>query len=71
MVGSAIATGVRIANQKLSVWIPTGDGDSLAIGGNHFIHIIRRNLDVNILLFNNKIYGLTKGQYSQHLKWDQ
>ena len=61
---SAIATGVRIANQKLSVWIPTGDGDSLAIGGNHFIHIIRRNLDVNILLFNNKIYGLTKGQYS-------
>lgn len=61
---NAIATGVRIANPKLSVWIPTGDGDSMAIGGNHFIHIIRRNLDVNIMLFNNKIYGLTKGQYS-------
>jgi len=61
---NAIATGVRIANPKLSVWIPTGDGDSMAIGGNHFIHIVRRNLDVNIMLFNNKIYGLTKGQYS-------
>ena len=61
---NAIATGVRIANPELSVWIPTGDGDSMAIGGNHFIHIIRRNLDVNIMLFNNKIYGLTKGQYS-------
>ncbi len=61
---AAIATGVKIANPTLSVWIATGDGDSMAIGGNHFIHIIRRNLDVNILLFNNKIYGLTKGQYS-------
>lgn len=60
----AIATGVKISNPKLSVWIASGDGDSLAIGGNHFIHIIRRNLDVNILLFNNQIYGLTKGQYS-------
>jgi 2-oxoglutarate ferredoxin oxidoreductase subunit beta len=55
---------VKIANPKLSTWIATGDGDSLAIGGNHFIHIIRRNVDVNILLFNNQIYGLTKGQYS-------
>lgn len=61
---NAIASGVKIANPSLSVWINTGDGDSLAIGGNHFIHIIRRNLDVNILLFNNQIYGLTKGQYS-------
>jgi 2-oxoglutarate ferredoxin oxidoreductase subunit beta len=61
---NAVATGVKIANRGLSVWIVTGDGDSLAIGGNHFIHIIRRNLDVNIMLFNNKIYGLTKGQYS-------
>lgn len=61
---TAIASGVKVANPKLSVWIVTGDGDSMAIGGNHFIHIIRRNIDVNILLFNNKIYGLTKGQYS-------
>ncbi|MDR1758712.1 MAG: 2-oxoacid:ferredoxin oxidoreductase subunit beta [Bacteroidales bacterium] len=61
---NAIATGVRLFNRNLSVWIATGDGDSLAIGGNHFVHIIRRNLDVNILLFNNEIYGLTKGQYS-------
>jgi len=59
-----IASGVKIANPGLSVWIATGDGDSMAIGGNHFIHTIRRNLDVNILLFNNQIYGLTKGQYS-------
>jgi 2-oxoglutarate/2-oxoacid ferredoxin oxidoreductase subunit beta len=61
---AAIATGVKLSNPGLSVWIATGDGDSMAIGGNHFIHIIRRNLDVNILLFNNQIYGLTKGQYS-------
>lgn len=60
----AIASGIKIANPKLSVWIVTGDGDSMAIGGNHLIHILRRNIDVNILLFNNKIYGLTKGQYS-------
>ena len=59
-----IATGIKAANPDLSVWIVTGDGDSMAIGGNHFIHIMRRNIDVNILLFNNKIYGLTKGQYS-------
>ncbi len=61
---NAIATGVKVANPHLSVWIATGDGDSMAIGGNHFIHIIRRNVDVNIMLFNNQIYGLTKGQYS-------
>lgn len=61
---TAIASGVKIANPGLSVWIVTGDGDAMAIGGNHFIHIIRRNIDVNLLLFNNRIYGLTKGQYS-------
>lgn len=61
---SAIATGVKLANPKLSVWIATGDGDSLAIGGNHFIHLIRRNIDVNLIMFNNEIYGLTKGQFS-------
>lgn len=61
---TAIATGVKVANPSLSVWVATGDGDSLAIGGNHFIHAVRRNVDINILLFNNKIYGLTKGQYS-------
>ncbi|HJX71459.1 MAG TPA: 2-oxoacid:ferredoxin oxidoreductase subunit beta [Bacteroidales bacterium] len=60
----AIASGIKIANPKLSVWVITGDGDSMAIGGNHFIHILRRNINVNILLFNNKIYGLTKGQFS-------
>ena len=61
---SAISTGVKVANPRLSVWQVTGDGDALAIGGNHFIHAIRRNIDINILLFNNEIYGLTKGQYS-------
>lgn len=61
---SVIATGVKVANPKLSVWQITGDGDALAIGGNHFIHAIRRNIDMNIILFNNQIYGLTKGQYS-------
>tara|TARA_R110002050_G_scaffold286088_1_gene436139 strand:- start:94048 stop:95061 length:1014 start_codon:yes stop_codon:yes gene_type:complete len=60
----AIATGVKLANPKLSVWQITGDGDALAIGGNHFIHAMRRNIDINILLFNNRIYGLTKGQFS-------
>src|SRR5437879_2851011 len=60
----AIATGLKASRPDLSVWIVTGDGDALSIGGNHLIHILRRNLDVNILLFNNKIYGLTKGQYS-------
>jgi 2-oxoglutarate/2-oxoacid ferredoxin oxidoreductase subunit beta len=61
---SAIASGVKVANPDLSVWQITGDGDALAIGGNHFIHAIRRNIDINIILFNNEIYGLTKGQYS-------
>jgi len=61
---AAIASGVKIANPELSVWDITGDGDALAIGGNHFIHAIRRNIDINIILFNNEIYGLTKGQYS-------
>ena len=61
---SAIASGVKTANPELSVWQITGDGDALAIGGNHFIHAVRRNVDLNILLFNNEIYGLTKGQYS-------
>ena len=60
----AIATGLKAARPDLSVWVVTGDGDGLSIGGNHLIHILRRNLDVNILLFNNRIYGLTKGQYS-------
>ena len=61
---SAIASGVKTANPDLSVWQITGDGDALAIGGNHFIHLVRRNIDLNILLFNNEIYGLTKGQFS-------
>ncbi|MCF8363806.1 MAG: 2-oxoacid:ferredoxin oxidoreductase subunit beta [Prolixibacteraceae bacterium] len=62
--GAAIASGVKSANPKLQVWQITGDGDAMAIGGNHFIHTIRRNIDMNLVLFNNKIYGLTKGQYS-------
>ena len=61
---SAIATGVKTANPALTVWQITGDGDCLAIGGNHFIHAVRRNIDLNIILINNEIYGLTKGQYS-------
>ena len=59
-----IASGAKIANPNLSVWVTTGDGDSLAIGGNHFIHCLRRNMDIKVILFNNQIYGLTKGQYS-------
>lgn len=59
-----IASGVKLANPDLSVWIITGDGDAMAIGGNHFIHVLRRNIDLNIILFNNEIYGLTKGQFS-------
>lgn len=62
--GAAVATGVKVANPDLSVWLSTGDGDCLAIGGNHFIHAVRRNIDINMILMNNKIYGLTKGQYS-------
>jgi len=60
----AVATGIKITNPDLSVWIVSGDGDALSIGGNHLIHMMRRNLDVRIMLFDNRIYGLTKGQYS-------
>ena len=60
----AIASGLKIARPELSVWVATGDGDGLSIGGNHLLHAMRRNLDINIILFNNRIYGLTKGQYS-------
>ena len=60
----AVATGVKLANPELDVWIITGDGDALSIGGNHTMHLLRRNLDCQLLLFNNEIYGLTKGQYS-------
>jgi len=60
----AFATGLKLANPELSVWQITGDGDALSIGGNHFIHVLRRNVDIQLLLFNNRIYGLTKGQYS-------
>ena len=60
----SVATGVKVANPDLSVWIITGDGDGLSIGGNHLLHLLRRNINVNVLLFNNRIYGLTKGQYS-------
>ena len=61
---NAIATGVKVANPDLQVWVITGDGDGLSIGGNHMIHSLRRNVDMKIVLFNNEIYGLTKGQYS-------
>jgi 2-oxoglutarate ferredoxin oxidoreductase subunit beta len=60
----AIASGLKLSNPDLSVWVITGDGDAMAIGGNHFIHVLRRNIDLNIVLFNNEIYGLTKGQFS-------
>jgi len=60
----AFATGIKLANPHLDVWIASGDGDLLSIGGNHTLHLMRRNVDVNVLLFNNRIYGLTKGQYS-------
>ena len=60
----AIATGIKLANPELDVWVMTGDGDGLSIGGNHLLHVLRRNVDVTVLLFNNRIYGLTKGQYS-------
>jgi len=61
---TAVASGLKASRPELSVWIVTGDGDGLSIGGNHTIHLLRRNFDVNIMLFNNQIYGLTKGQYS-------
>jgi 2-oxoglutarate ferredoxin oxidoreductase subunit beta len=60
----AVATGVKLANPELDVWLVTGDGDGLSIGGNHLLHVLRRNVDLQIILFNNEIYGLTKGQYS-------
>ena len=60
----ALATGVKLANPELDIWVVTGDGDALSIGGNHLLHVLRRNVDLQILLFNNEIYGLTKGQYS-------
>ena len=60
----AFATGVKLANPRLDVWLVTGDGDALSIGGNHLLHVLRRNVDMQILLFNNEVYGLTKGQYS-------
>ena len=60
----AVATGIKLANPELDVWVITGDGDGLSIGGNHMLHALRRNVDLNIILFNNEIYGLTKGQYS-------
>jgi len=60
----AVATGIKLGNPELAVWIVTGDGDALSIGGNHIIHVLRRNVDLKILLFDNRIYGLTKGQYS-------
>ena len=62
--GGAVATGVKTSHPELTVWQMSGDGDCLAIGGNHFIHEIRRNVDLNVCMFNNRIYGLTKGQYS-------
>ena len=66
---TAVSTGIKVANPTLTVWQACGDGDALAIGGNHFIHAIRRNIDINVILFNNRIYGLTKGQYSPTSKF--
>ncbi|MCQ2177815.1 MAG: 2-oxoacid:ferredoxin oxidoreductase subunit beta [Bacteroidales bacterium] len=66
---TAISTGIKVANPSLSIWQACGDGDALAIGGNHFIHAIRRNVNINVVLFNNRIYGLTKGQYSPTSKF--
>ena len=68
---TAVASGVKTANPNLSVWVITGDGDGLSIGGNHLIHALRRNIDMNIILFNNETYGLTKGQYSPTTKQGQ
>jgi 2-oxoglutarate/2-oxoacid ferredoxin oxidoreductase subunit beta len=65
---SAIATGLKLSNPSLRVWQISGDGDALAIGGNHFIHTVKRNIDINIIIFNNEIYGLTKGQFSPTTK---
>src|SRR5476651_2262445 len=60
----AVASGLKMTNPDLSVWVITGDGDGLSIGGNHLMHMLRRNIDIKVLLFNNRIYGLTKGQFS-------
>jgi 2-oxoglutarate ferredoxin oxidoreductase subunit beta len=68
---AAIATGVKLANPDLSVWVMTGDGDAMAIGGNHFIHLIRRNINIKMVIFNNEIYGLTKGQFSPTSQMEQ
>ena len=68
---TAIATGIKLGNPDLSVWVITGDGDAMAIGGNHFIHLIRRNLDIKVVIFNNEIYGLTKGQFSPTSRMEQ
>ena len=61
---TAVASGLRLTREDLDIWVVTGDGDALSIGGNHLIHLLRRNLNLNVMLFNNEIYGLTKGQYS-------
>jgi len=63
-----VATGVKVANPDLSVWMITGDGDGLSIGANHLLHLLRRNLDINVLLFNNRIYGLPKANTVRHLR---
>ncbi|MGE3854652.1 MAG: thiamine pyrophosphate-dependent enzyme, partial [Planctomycetota bacterium] len=60
----AFATGIKLADPSLNVWLVTGDGDGLSIGGNHLMHVMRRNVGIKLMLFNNRIYGLTKGQYS-------
>jgi 2-oxoglutarate/2-oxoacid ferredoxin oxidoreductase subunit beta len=67
----AVATGLKLARPDLTIWVITGDGDALSIGGNHFMHLIRRNVDLKLILFNNQIYGLTKGQYQPAGHQDQ
>ena len=64
----AVATGVKLANPELDVWVITGDGDAMSIGGNHFTHVLRRNINMKILMFNNRIYGLTEDNIHPHLK---
>jgi 2-oxoglutarate/2-oxoacid ferredoxin oxidoreductase subunit beta len=68
---TAVASGLKATRPELSVWVVSGDGDGLSIGGNHTIHLLRRNINVNMLLFNNEIYGLTKGQYSPASPWEK
>src|SRR5258708_10002856 len=67
----AVATGIKAIRPDLEVWVATGDGDALSIGGNHTIHMLRRNVGLKVLLFNNRIYGLTKGQYSPTSEFNQ